>query len=437
MPTPSASQDSRKPGAALDPARSFQGLILALQGFWAQQGCVILQPYDMEVGAGTFHPATTLRSLGPRPWKAAYVQPSRRPKDGRYGENPNRLQHYYQFQVILKPSPDDLQDLYLDSLTAIGVDAMLHDVRFVEDDWESPTLGAWGLGWECWCDGMEVSQFTYFQQVAGFECAPVSGELTYGLERLAMYVQGVDSIYDINFNGRDGAERIAYGDVFLQAEQEYSRHNFEYADTQMLFRHFRDAEGECRALLEKGAGETRHLMALPAYDQCIKASHAFNLLDARGVISVTERQSYILRVRELAKACGAAWLKTAGGGMAALDARGATPASPWANLKQPGTSVGSAPSGGCAFPTRMNLSGGLRLACAIARAVSAPYCALHRSSIQAGVDSVSGTSSGSRIARRRIAFTNAAAEVFPALRANSTESFTAAWPGTLLRKRIW
>ncbi|MGO8799636.1 MAG: glycine--tRNA ligase subunit alpha [Roseiarcus sp.] len=317
MPTPSASQDSRKPGAALDPARSFQGLILALQGFWAQQGCVILQPYDMEVGAGTFHPATTLRSLGPRPWKAAYVQPSRRPKDGRYGENPNRLQHYYQFQVILKPSPDDLQDLYLDSLTAIGVDAMLHDVRFVEDDWESPTLGAWGLGWECWCDGMEVSQFTYFQQVAGFECAPVSGELTYGLERLAMYVQGVDSIYDINFNGRDGAERIAYGDVFLQAEQEYSRHNFEYADTQMLFRHFRDAEGECRALLEKGAGETRHLMALPAYDQCIKASHAFNLLDARGVISVTERQSYILRVRELAKACGAAWLKTAGGGMAA------------------------------------------------------------------------------------------------------------------------
>ncbi len=317
MPTPSASQDSRKPGAALDPARSFQGLILALQGFWAQQGCVILQPYDMEVGAGTFHPATTLRSLGPRPWKAAYVQPSRRPKDGRYGENPNRLQHYYQFQVILKPSPDDLQDLYLNSLTAIGVDAMLHDVRFVEDDWESPTLGAWGLGWECWCDGMEVSQFTYFQQVAGFECAPVSGELTYGLERLAMYVQGVDSIYDINFNGRDGAERIAYGDVFLQAEQEYSRHNFEYADTQMLFRHFRDAEGECRALLEKGAGETRHLMALPAYDQCIKASHAFNLLDARGVISVTERQSYILRVRELAKACGAAWLKTAGGGMAA------------------------------------------------------------------------------------------------------------------------
>jgi glycyl-tRNA synthetase alpha chain len=317
MPIVSASKLPQQVGAALDPARSFQALILTLQSFWARQGCVILQPYDMEVGAGTFHPATTLRSLGPRPWKAAYVQPSRRPKDGRYGENPNRLQHYYQFQVILKPSPDNLQDLYLNSLKAIGVDAGLHDVRFVEDDWESPTLGAWGLGWECWCDGMEVSQFTYFQQVAGFECAPVSGELTYGLERLAMYVQGVDSIYDINFNGLDGAERITYGDVFLQAEQEYSRHNFEYADAQMLFRHFRDAEGECRALLEKGAGETRHLMALPAYDQCIKASHAFNLLDARGVISVTERQSYILRVRELARACGAAWLKTAGGGMAA------------------------------------------------------------------------------------------------------------------------
>ena len=296
-----------------DPTRSFQALILTLQGFWAAQGCVVLQPYDMEVGAGTFHPATTLRSLGPKPWKAAYVQPSRRPKDGRYGENPNRLQHYYQFQVILKPSPENLQALYLESLAAIGVDMALHDVRFVEDDWESPTLGAWGLGWECWCDGMEVSQFTYFQQVAGFECAPVSGELTYGLERLAMYVQGVDSIYDINFNGGEGAERVSYGDVFRQAEQEYSRYNFEHADTGMLFQHFKDAEAECRALLDKGDG-ARHLLALPAYDQCIKASHAFNLLDARGVISVTERQSYILRVRELAKACGAAWLKTAGGG---------------------------------------------------------------------------------------------------------------------------
>ena len=300
--------------ASLDPAQSFQALILTLQSFWAKQGCVILQPYDMEVGAGTFHPATTLRSLGPKPWKAAYVQPSRRPKDGRYGENPNRLQHYYQFQVFLKPSPENMQELYLESLAAIGVDMALHDVRFVEDDWESPTLGAWGLGWECWCDGMEVTQFTYFQQVAGFECAPVSGELTYGLERLAMYVQGVESVYDINFNGRAGAEKIAYRDVFLQAEQEYSRFNFEFADTDMLFRHFRDAESECRALLQKGEADERRLMALPAYDQCIKASHTFNLLDARGVISVTERQSYILRVRELAKACGAAWLKTAGGG---------------------------------------------------------------------------------------------------------------------------
>jgi glycyl-tRNA synthetase alpha chain len=305
-------------GAPLDPKRSFQGLILTLQRFWAEQGCVILQPYDMEVGAGTFHPATTLRSLGPNPWKAAYVQPSRRPKDGRYGENPNRLQHYYQFQVILKPSPPDLQDLYLRSLAAIGVDARLHDIRFVEDDWESPTLGAWGLGWECWCDGMEVSQFTYFQQVAGIECAPVSGELTYGLERLAMYVQGVENVYDLNFNGLEGPDRITYGTVFKQAEQEYSRHNFEAADTEKLFRHFRDAEAECKSLLafgDKGEGQ-RHQMVLPAYDQCIKASHVFNLLDARGVISVTERQSYILRVRELAKACGAAWLKTEAGGHA-------------------------------------------------------------------------------------------------------------------------
>ena len=228
---------------SLDPQRSFQALILTLQSFWARQGCVILQPYDMEVGAGTFHPATTLRSLGPKPWKAAYVQPSRRPKDGRYGENPNRLQHYYQYQVILKPSPENLQALYLESLAAIGVDMALHDVRFVEDDWESPTLGAWGLGWECWCDGMEVSQFTYFQQVAGFECAPVSGELTYGLERLAMYVQGVDSIYDINFNGRDGDERVSYGDVFLQAEQEYSRFNFEHADTAILLSAFQGRRG--------------------------------------------------------------------------------------------------------------------------------------------------------------------------------------------------
>ena len=298
----------------MDPTRSFQGLILTLHNYWAEKGCVILQPYDMEVGAGTFHPATTLRALGPRPWKAAYVQPSRRPKDGRYGENPNRLQHYYQYQVILKPNPSNLQELYLGSLAAIGIDPMLHDIRFVEDDWESPTLGAWGLGWECWCDGMEVSQFTYFQQVAGFECSPVSGELTYGLERLAMYVQGVENVFELNFNGRDGAEKVTYGDIYLQAEQEYSRYNFEAADTEMLFRHFKDAEAECQRLLKIGDKDAKHEMALPAYDQCIKASHVFNLLDARGVISVTERQSYILRVRDLAKACGAAWLKTAGGG---------------------------------------------------------------------------------------------------------------------------
>jgi glycyl-tRNA synthetase alpha chain len=305
---------------ALSPARSFQGLILTLQQFWAGEGCVILQPYDMEMGAGTFHPATTLRALGPKPWRAAYVQPSRRPKDGRYGENPNRFQHYYQFQVILKPNPPNLQELYLGSLEAIGLDPLLHDIRFVEDDWESPTLGAWGLGWECWCDGMEVSQFTYFQQVAGFECAPVSGELTYGLERLAMYLQGVDNGFELNFNGRDGAEKVTYGDVFLQAEREYSRHNFEFANTDMLFQHFKDAEAECKALLKAGdmtlpGTPGYHLMAQPAYDQCIKASHVFNLLDARGVISVTERQSYILRVRELAKACGEAWLKTEGGGL--------------------------------------------------------------------------------------------------------------------------
>ena len=301
----------------LDPTHSFQGLLLALQRYWAAYGSVILQPYDMEVGAGTFHPATTLRSLGPGHWNAAYVQPSRRPKDGRYGENPNRLQHYYQFQVILKPSPPDLQELYLGSLYEIGIDPKTHDIRFVEDDWESPTLGAWGLGWEVWCDGMEVSQFTYFQQVAGYDCAPVSGELTYGLERLAMYVQGVDNVYDLNFNGREGADKVTYGDVFLQAEKEYSKHNFEHADTEMLFRHFRDAEMACQTYLDEGwDGDDRkhHGMALPAYDQCIKASHVFNLLDARGVISVTERQSYILRVRELAKGCGEAWLATAGGG---------------------------------------------------------------------------------------------------------------------------
>ncbi|MER9678308.1 glycine--tRNA ligase subunit alpha [Mesorhizobium sp. M0184] len=345
----------------MHPSRSFQGLILTLHNYWADYGCVVLQPYDMEVGAGTFHPATTLRALGPKRWNAAYVQPSRRPKDGRYGENPNRLQHYYQYQVILKPNPPNLQELYLGSLAAIGIDPLLHDIRFVEDDWESPTLGAWGLGWECWCDGMEVSQFTYFQQVCGIECAPVAGELTYGLERLAMYVQGVDNVYDLNFNGREGADKVTYGDVFLQAEQEYSRHNFEFANTAMLLRHFEDAEAECKALLQAGApvfplegetpakraegvasegtagqassnaratppgqtlsgplkGEGYHRMVFPAYDQCIKASHVFNLLDARGVISVTERQSYILRVRNLAKACGEAFLLTQAGGLAA------------------------------------------------------------------------------------------------------------------------
>jgi glycyl-tRNA synthetase alpha chain len=299
---------------ALRPKEAFQDLILTLQSFWSAEGCVILQPYDLEVGAGTFHPATTLRALGPKPWSAAYVQPSRRPKDGRYGENPNRLQHYYQFQVIMKPSPANIQELYLASLDAIGIDTSVNDIRFVEDDWESPTLGAWGLGWEVWCNGMEVSQFTYFQQVGGFDCNPVAGEITYGLERLAMYVQGVDRVFDLNFNGREDAKRLTYGDVFLQAEREYSRYNFEHADTEVLLRHFRDAEAECKALLEAGAkGGEEHLLALPAYDQCIKASHIFNLLDARGVISVTERQSYILRVRELAKACCGAWLKTGGG----------------------------------------------------------------------------------------------------------------------------
>ncbi len=285
------------------PEQSFQSLILKLQMFWAAQGCVILQPYDMSMGAGTFHPATTLRALGPKPWKAAYVQPSRRPTDGRYGTNPNRFQHYYQFQVILKPNPDNLQELYLQSLEVLGIDSKNHDIRFVEDDWESPTLGAWGLGWEVWCDGMEVSQFTYFQQVGGQDCNPVSGELTYGLERLAMYIQGVDNGYDLDFNGATGADRVTYGDVFLQAEKEFSAHNFEFANTEMLFQHFADAEKECNALLAQS-------LPLPAYDQCIKASHNFNLLDARGVISVTERQAYIGRVRDLAKGCAKAWSDT-------------------------------------------------------------------------------------------------------------------------------
>ena len=285
------------------PPRTFQDLIFALQKYWADQGCVILQPYDMEMGAGTFHTATTLRALGPKPWRAAYVQPSRRPKDGRYGENPNRLQHYYQFQVILKPSPPDIQKLYLDSLRAIGIDVANHDIRFVEDDWESPTLGAWGLGWEVWCDGMEISQFTYFQQVGGIEVELVAGEIAYGLERLAMYLFDKKTVYELPFNRPDSEVPLLYGDVFLQNEREQSAYNFEHADTEMLFRHFVDAERECGRLLERK-------LPLPAYEQCIKASHTFNMLDARGVISVTERQSYILRVRDLAKACCEAWLAT-------------------------------------------------------------------------------------------------------------------------------
>ena len=302
----------------MHPTRSFQGLILTLHKYWADHGCVVLQPYDMEVGAGTFHPATTLRALGPKHWKAAYVQPSRRPTDGRYGENPNRLQHYYQYQALLKPSPPNMQELYLGSLEAIGIDPMLHDIRFVEDDWESPTLGAWGLGWEVWCDGMEVSQFTYFQQVCGFECSPVAGELTYGLERLAMYVQDVDNVYDLNFNGQEGDAKISYGDVFQQTEREYSRWNFDVANTETLLKHFEDAEAECQNILSQDNIDPKNgkaiVMAHPAYDQAIKASHVFNLLDARGVISVTERQSYILRVRKLAQACGEAFLKTEAGG---------------------------------------------------------------------------------------------------------------------------
>ena len=291
---------------AANPDTCFQRLILKLHDYWARQGCVILQPYDLEMGAGTFHPATTLRALGPASWKAAYVQPSRRPTDGRYGENPNRLQHYYQYQVLLKPSPPDAQAVYLGSLVEIGIDPLAHDIRFVEDDWESPTLGAWGLGWEVWCDGMEVTQYTYFQQVGGIDCQPVSVELTYGLERLAMYVQGVENIYDLDWDGVDkDAGGKTYRDVFLQSEQEFSAYNFERASTQILFQHFQDAEAQCRQLLDQAPA-----LPLPAYDHCMKASHVFNLLDSRGVISVTERQAYIGRVRALAKGCCEAWLAT-------------------------------------------------------------------------------------------------------------------------------
>ena len=273
--------------------KTFQDLVFALQHFWAQQGCVIMQPLDLEVGAGTFHPATFLRAIGPESWNTAYVQPCRRPTDGRYGENPNRLQHYYQFQVILKPSPQNIQTVYLESLEYLGIDMNIHDVRFVEDNWESPTLGAWGLGWEVWLNGMEVTQFTYFQQVGGLECHPVSGEITYGIERIAMYLQGVDSIYDILWT--DGPEgSVSYGDVFKQNEVEMSAYNFEHADTRLLFKYFDDCEQQCQALIEKG-------LALPAYEQVLKASHYFNLLDARKAISVTERQRFILKVRSLAR----------------------------------------------------------------------------------------------------------------------------------------
>ncbi len=278
---------------------SFQDIIMNLQKFWGKNGCIILQPYDMEVGAGTFHPATTLRSLGPKPWKAAYVQPSRRPTDGRYGENPNRLQHYYQYQVIIKPSPKNIKQLYLKSLAAIGIDVKNHDIRFVEDDWESPTLGAAGLGWEVWCDGMEITQFTYFQQMTGIECKPVPVEITYGLERLCMFVQGKNNVFDLDWNN----EGVKYKEVFFQAEKEFSTYNFEFANTETLLKHFENIENECKSLLEKK-------LSLPAYDQCLKASHIFNLLDARGVIGVAERTGYITRIRELAKGCGALWLSS-------------------------------------------------------------------------------------------------------------------------------
>ena len=276
---------------------TFQDLIFNLQKFWSKYGCVILQPYDLEVGAGTFHPATTLRSLGPKPWKAAYVQPSRRPTDGRYGKNPNRLQHYYQYQVIIKPSPDNIKQVYLRSLSAIGIQVKDHDIRFVEDDWESPTLGAAGLGWEVWCDGMEITQFTYFQKMTGTECKPIPVELTYGLERICMFVQGKKNVFDIDWNDSG----VKYRDVYLQSEKEFSAYNFDHANTESLLKNFEIAEKECKALLEKQ-------LALPAYDQCLKASHIFNLLDSRGVIAVAERTGYINRIRDLAKGSGSVWL---------------------------------------------------------------------------------------------------------------------------------
>jgi glycyl-tRNA synthetase alpha chain len=277
---------------------NFQDTILNLQKFWGDYGCVVLQPYDIEVGAGTFHPATTLRTLGPKPWKAAYVQPSRRPTDGRYGKNPNRLQHYYQFQVIIKPSPDEIKKVFLKSLSKIGINHTEHDIRFIEDDWESPTLGAAGLGWEVWCDGMEITQFTYFQQMTGVECKPISVELTYGLERICMFTQGKNNVFDLAWNNSG----VKYKDIFFQAEQEYSAYNFEFANTKNLLKIFEIAENECKALLEKK-------LSLPAYDQCLKASHVFNLLDARGVVGVAQRTEYISRIRDLAKGSGKIWIE--------------------------------------------------------------------------------------------------------------------------------
>ena len=286
---------------------TFQDIILRLHEFWSARGCVILQPYDVEVGAGTLHPATVLRALGPKPWRAAYVQPSRRPSDGRYGDNPNRLRQFHQYQVILKPNPPDMQALYLASLEAVGVDFTLHDIRFVEDDWENPTVGAWGLGWEVWCDGMEVSQYTYFQQVGGLDVSPVSGELTYGLERLSLYVQGVDSVYDLAFNDPQSPDFKTYGEVFLESEREFTAFELEYADVAVLKRQFEDMECAVPRLLAE-RGRQGQPLVLPAYDHVLKASHLFNLLDARGAIAVAERQSYIGRIRDLAKACALAWV---------------------------------------------------------------------------------------------------------------------------------
>ena len=293
------------------PPLSFQGLILALHDYWSRQGCVILQPYDVEIGAGTLSPATVLRALGPKPWRAAYVQPSRRPADGRYGENPNRLHQHHQYQVVLKPNPPDMQELYLGSLKAVGIDPTLHDIRFVEDDWENPTVGAWGLGWEVWCDGMEVTQYTYFQQVGGLDVFPVAGELTYGLERLALYVQGVESVYDLAYNDPQSPDFMTYGDVFLENERQFSAFEQEAADVATLKREFEDMEREVPRLLAR-RGRQGQPLALPAYDHVLKASHLFNLMDARGAIAVAERQSYIGRIRDLCKACAEAWVESQG-----------------------------------------------------------------------------------------------------------------------------